>query len=123
MADPTFPIPAPSGDTVSQIVTMIALLGWGWRRIGVAVGKMADMLGKGLAFFDKAGTALADIQADVRAARGDAQALLAAIRQVEARHDAALSNHAMRIDALERAAGTTGPTGPFPAVPAERRHG
>ena len=120
MADPTFPIPAPSGDTVSQIVTMIALLGWGWRRIGVAVGKMADMLGKGLAFFDKAGTALADIQADVRAARGDAQALLAAIRQVEARHDAALSHHAMRLDALERASGATGP---FPPVPAERRHG
>jgi hypothetical protein len=121
MVDPAaLPFDAPSGDTVSQIVTMIALLGWGWRRVGAAVAQVAAMLGKGLTFFDKAGAALADIQAAVHAARADAQALLAAIRQVEARHDAALSSHALRIDALERVAGATGP---YPAVPVERPRG
>lgn len=72
MADPTQIIP--SGDTVSQIVTLVALLVWCVRKVGHAAGTFLETLNRLGPILDRIVLHLDRTQADV--ARGREEATL-----------------------------------------------
>ena len=91
----------PSGDTVSQIATLIILLGWVARGLKGLITKIGTFLAQIQPILEEVPNTLKQIQEEVAAGRADARQALKAMQGLEEATQAQISRLSMRVAALE----------------------
>lgn len=91
----------PSGDTVSQIATLIILLGWVARGLKGLITKISTFLTQIQPILEEVPNTLKQIQEEVAAGRADARQALKAMQGLEEATQAQISRLSMRVAALE----------------------
>lgn len=105
------PVEAPTTDTVSQIVALVALVSWGGRKLGVSLGKLVEFVLKIGPALDRAVPAIEHLETEVKAGRKIFEDLLERLERADARADrteraveeirATVSGNTLRLKALE----------------------
>ena len=91
----------PSGDTVSQIATLIILLGWVARGLKGLITKIGTFRAQIQPILEEVPNTLKQIQEEVAAGRADARQALKAMQGLEEATQAQISRLSMRVAALE----------------------
>lgn len=108
----------PTGDTLTQVVTLIGIVIYGGRKIGAVIRRVYEIAVKLAPALTEIGPTLEAIRAEVHEGNAAAERIAASLTAFRAKTEAEVSNLQMRVGALELTVGGApeANTGAYPRV-------